>query len=114
MADADVTVGELRDRVQAFMRTREWERYHNLKDLAIALSIEAAELLEPFLWAEPPEPRGLPADRREAIEDELADVVIYALHFADAMGTDVSDAVLRKVKKNEAKFPVDRYRRTAR
>lgn len=114
MADADVTVGELRDRVHAFMRAREWEKYHNPKDLAIALSIEAAELLEPFLWAEPPEPKGLSADQREAIEDELADVVIYALHFANAMGADVSDAVLRKVRKNEAKFPVERYRGTAR
>ncbi len=105
MADADVTVGQLRDRVRAFLHAREWERYHNPRDLAMALSIESAELLEEFLWMAPTDPASLADDRREAIEDELADVVIYALHFADAMGTDLSDAVLRKVRKNEARFP---------
>ncbi|HLE54145.1 MAG TPA: nucleotide pyrophosphohydrolase [Thermoplasmata archaeon] len=105
MADADVTVGQLRDRVRAFLRAREWERYHNPKDLAMALSIESAELLAEFFWMAPTDPAGLADDRREAIEDELADVVIYALHFPDAMGSDLSDAVLRKVSKNEARFP---------
>lgn len=105
MSDADVTVGQLRERVRAFARTRDWERYHNPKDLAIALNVEAAELLEQFLWTETQGGGPFPRGPRDAIEDELADVVIYALHFADAIGADLSDAVLRKVTKNEGKFP---------
>jgi len=114
MADASVTVGALRERVRAFVRARDWEAYHNPKDLAIALSVEASEFLERFLWGPPPDPTGLSAQEREALEDELADVVIYALHLADVLGTDLSEAVLRKVTKNEAKYPVERVRGTAR
>ncbi len=114
MADTSVTLGTLRERLWEFVRARAWEPYHNLKDLAMALSVEASEFLEHFLWAPPPDPRTLSAPEREALEDELADILIYAIHAADVLGTDLSEAVLRKVKKNEAKYPVERVRGTPR
>lgn len=105
MADARVTLADLRQRLQAFVEARAWGRYHNPKDLALALSIEASELLEHFLWRPPPEPASLSPEERDGIAEELADVVIYALHLANALDADVSDAVLRKMGKNEGRFP---------
>src|SRR3989337_175302 len=105
MADARVTLADLRQRIQAFVDARGWDQYHNLKDLALALSIEASELLELFLWRPPPEPASLSPEDRERIAEELADVVIYALHLANALEADVSDAVLRKMERNEGRFP---------
>lgn len=105
MADACVTLEDLRRRLQDFVDVRGWGRYHNPKDLALAISIEASELLERFLWRPPPEPASLSAEDRDGIAEELADVVIYALHLANVLGADVSDAVHRKMEKNEGRFP---------
>jgi len=110
MVDATATVGELRERVARFVKARDWERFHNPKDVAIALSIEASELLERFLWREPAPPSHLTAEERVAIADELADVLIYGLSLGNALGIDVSDAILAKVAKNEARYPEDRVR----
>lgn len=108
MADATVTVGALRERVRAFVRARDWETFHNPKDVAMALSIEASELLEHFLWAAPPQDVG--AAERAAISDELADVVVYALAFANALDLDVSEAVAAKMAKNEARYPAATFK----
>lgn len=105
MADSSATIAELRNRLRAFVRARDWERFHNLKDLSIALSVEASELVEHFLWDPSPEPGGLPREEREAITEELADVLIYALHLANVLDIDVSESVLSKVEKNEDRFP---------
>ncbi|HEY7587225.1 MAG TPA: nucleotide pyrophosphohydrolase [Thermoplasmata archaeon] len=110
MADTTATVRELRDCVQEFVRARDWERFHNPKDLAVALSIEASELLQRFLWEPPRPPESYAPDDRAAFADELADVAIYTLSFANAMGIDLSEAVLAKVSKNEAKYPAERFR----
>jgi len=93
--------------VDRFVKDRDWGRYHNPKDLAIALSVEASELLERFLWRSPPA-SGLALEDPEGVADELADVLIYGLHLANATGLDVSDIVSRKITKNEAKHPVGR------
>ena len=110
MVDATATVGELRERIARFVKARDWERFHNPKDLAIALSIEASELLERFLWREPAPPSRMTAEERAAITDELADVLIYGLNLGNALGIDVSDAILAKVAKNEARYPAYRFR----
>ena len=110
MMDASTTVAALREIVHRFVEDRDWEAYHNPKDLAVALSIEASELLERFLWREAPRGNEIPPEERAAIVEELADVVIYALHFANAIQTDVSDAVAAKTAKNEAKYAADRFR----
>ena len=114
MADARVTLADLRQRIQAFVDARGWDQYHNLKDLALALSIEASELLELFLWRPPPEPASLSPEDRERIAEELADVVIYCLSFADATGIDVSEAVRSKLVKNAARYPAAEWRGRAR
>lgn len=110
MADATATVGDLRERVRTFVRERDWERFHHPKDLAIALSIEASELLERFLWQPSSNQASLDDVDRRALSDELADVVIYALGFANALDIDLSDAVRAKIAKNEVKYPADRFR----
>ena len=110
MADDHVTMLEMRERVARFVHEREWEPFHTPKDLAIALSIEASELLERFLWRSDAAAGGLTGPDREAIADELADVFIYGLSFADAMAFDLSDSILTKIAKDETKYPVDRFR----
>ena len=85
-----------------FRDEREWEQFHNPKDLALALSIEAAELNELFLWKKSEEANV------EKIKDELADVLAYALLLANKYNFDVNEIVLNKIKKNAEKYPVDK------
>ena len=80
----------------------------------MAISIEAAELLEIFLWRATEPPAHLTPEDRSAVEEELADVFIYGLSLANALQLDLSDVVLTKLKKDEAKYPADRYRGRAR
>ncbi len=111
--DSKVTVGELRELVGKFVGERDWEKYHNPKDLAIGLSVEAAELLELFLW-EQYEPRALEGDMAARAQEELADVAIYCMSFANAQGWDLSDVIESKIRKNEAKYPAERFKGRAR
>lgn len=104
----------MRTAVRRFVRERDWERFHLPKDLAIAISVEASELLERFLWRDPAPAATLSSEDRSAIAEELADVVIYGVSLADVLEVDLSDAVLAKLKKDEAKYPADRYRGRAR
>jgi len=114
MSDATTTVAALRDRVRAFVRERDWEGYHNLKDLATALSVEASELLELFLWRPAVPASEMGSEDRAAVADEIADVVIYGLHIANALSIDLSDAVTAKVARSAEKYPVERFRGRAR
>jgi NTP pyrophosphatase (non-canonical NTP hydrolase) len=92
-------------RIASFRDDRDWSRHHTLKDLSAALAIEAAELQELFLWQPVQDEPALLEHRREAIEDELADVLILALNFAAAAGIDVLQAINAKIDKNEVKYP---------
>src|SRR2546421_5177975 len=114
MADATTSVGELRDRVRQFVQARDWERFHAPKDLAMAISIEASELLERFLWRGSGTPEELSSEDRSAISDELADVLIYCLSLANALEMDLSEAILAKLKKDEAEYSPHPDRRRAR
>ena len=114
MADDATTVSALRDRVAAFVRERDWEKYHRPANLAKAISVEAAELLELFQWKTDEDVDLRDAKFREALEDELADVLVYCLSAANAAGIDLSDAVLRKLERNEARYPADEWRGRAR
>ncbi len=111
--DSEATVGELKGLVDKFVRERDWEKYHTPKDLSMAISIEAAELLELFLWEEQKQ-RSLGGELAEDAKEELADLVIYCLSFANAQGWDISDAVKEKILKNEEKYPADKFRGVAR
>ena len=90
--------------VKEFVDERDWDQFHNPKDLALALSIEAAELNEVFLWKSPEE-----ADR-EKIAEELADVFTYAFIMAEKCGLDVAEIVRRKLAVNAQKYPVEKAR----
>lgn len=116
MTDARTTVGELRERVLAFARERDWEQFHSPKNLSMALAAEAGELMEHFLWTESRDSGAPLADRRkrEQIEDEIADVVIYALEFANIGRIDLAQAIEAKLAKNAAKYPVEKARGSAK
>jgi len=110
--DEQTTIGVLRTAVHAFVDARDWHRYHTPKNLAMSIAIEAAEIMEHFQWQSLTESEELlhdPAAKAE-IADELADVLIYCLSFANSTGIDVSDAILRKLARNETRFPVGRVR----
>lgn len=104
MDEFEQTKRQIRD----FTEERNWEKFHNPKDLAIALSIEANELLEVFLWKEPSEAK------REKVEEELADVFNYAFLLADKYGFDVASIIQKKLEANARKYPVDKAWGTAK
>jgi NTP pyrophosphatase (non-canonical NTP hydrolase) len=112
LSDSATTVSELRERVLSFVRERDWEQFHSPKNLTMALSAEAAELMEHFLWATPEESRVVAADpaRRAKIAEELADVVIYALEFANITGLDVAASIEAKMAANARKYPIEKAR----
>jgi NTP pyrophosphatase (non-canonical NTP hydrolase) len=112
MSDERTTIDELRQLVEQFVSQRDWHQFHTPKNLAIALAIEAAELMEHFQWLDPAESRAVAHDasKRAAAGEELADVVCYALAMANELGIDVADAVRNKMLKNAQKYPVDEYR----
>lgn len=99
---------QVMQRLRQFRDDRDWKQFHNPKDLAVALSIEAGELLEAFLWKTPE------AADTEKVKEELADVLAYALLLSDAYGFDVKEIVLEKIERNEAKYPVDKAKGSAK
>lgn len=104
----------LQQRLAAFAAAREWEQFHSPKNLAMALSVEAAELVEEFQWLTEEQSRTLDAERRERVRLELADVFIYLLRIADTLGVDLMRAADDKIVLNERKYPVERVRGDAR
>jgi dCTP diphosphatase len=112
MTDATTTIGEVKERVLAFAKERDWEQFHAPKNLSMALAAEAAELMEHFLWVSPEASRDVAADpaKREKIAEELADIVIYALEFANITGLDVAAAIKVKMAQNAKKYPVEKAR----
>jgi NTP pyrophosphatase (non-canonical NTP hydrolase) len=104
----------LQQRVAAFAAARDWEPFHSPKNLAMALSVEAAELVEEFQWLTEEQSRALDAERRERVRLELADVFIYLLRMADKLGVDLVAAANDKIVLNEEKYPAERVRGDAR
>jgi NTP pyrophosphatase (non-canonical NTP hydrolase) len=104
----------LQQRVAAFAAQRDWEPFHSPKNLAMALSVEAAELVEEFQWLTEEQSRALDAERRERVRLELADVFIYLLRIADKLGVDLVAAANDKIVLNEKKYPAERVRGDAR
>ena len=104
MSDINQILGELR----RFNEERDWDQFHNGKDLAIAISLEASELLECFLWKSPEEAKP------EKIREELADVLCYAFQMADKYHLDIKEIMLDKLKQNAKKYPADKARGSAK
>jgi NTP pyrophosphatase (non-canonical NTP hydrolase) len=105
---------ELQRRVAAFAAARDWDQFHSPKNLAMALSVEASELLEEFQWLTEDQSRHLAPDRRERVRLEMADVLIYLLRLADKLDVDLPRAAIDKIALNEQKYPADRVRGDSR
>ena len=104
MSDIEQIIDELR----RFNEERDWDQFHNGKDLAIGLSVEASELLEAFLWKSPENVKP------EKIREELADVLNYAFQMADKYNLDIKEIMLEKIRKNAAKYPVEKAKGSAK
>lgn len=103
----------LRARIRAFAEARAWERYHTPKNLVMALTVEVAELQEPFQWLTPEQSQALDPAQREAVRQEIADVLIYLTRLADLLDIDLLDAAAHKLDINARKYPVEKARGNA-
>ena len=100
----------LRDRLRAFVAERDWDQFHNPKNLAMALVAEAAELVEHFQWLTPEQSERLEAQARAEVELEIADVLLFLLRLCDRLDVDPIEAAQRKLVLNAAKYPADKAR----
>jgi NTP pyrophosphatase (non-canonical NTP hydrolase) len=112
MADDRTTVGELRAAMARFVSVREWDQFHSPKNLAMALAVEAAELMEHFLWIDNDASRRIVENPSELakVADEIADVSNLIFALCNALKLDLSDVIRRKMAGNELKYPVDKAR----
>lgn len=101
---SDSLVG-LRDALRDFAAARDWDQFHLPKNLAMALIVEAAELVEHFQWLTPRQSSSLEAERRAAVGEEIADVLLYLIRLADVLGIDPIEAARAKMVKNAIKYP---------
>lgn len=109
MSDENATLEDLKARVLAFAEEREWLQFHSPKNLSMAIAAESAELMEHYLWTDSEASRKLTqGDKRKKIEEELADIVIYAIEFANVTGIDLQTAILEKMQQNARKYPVEK------
>ncbi|MCL4776862.1 MAG: nucleotide pyrophosphohydrolase [Gammaproteobacteria bacterium] len=107
-------LNELRDELRVFSAERDWDQFHSPKNLASALAVEAAELLEPFQWLTDDQSRNLTEKQRLAVTDELADVQIYLIRLADKLGVDLLVAAREKISRNRQRYPVAQFKGSAR
>ncbi|MEM5871526.1 MAG: nucleotide pyrophosphohydrolase [Candidatus Aenigmatarchaeota archaeon] len=103
---------KLKDKIRKFVRERDWEKYHNPKDLAIAIAVEAGELLEIFQWMKDSEAEKVKENKQlmEKIESELADVLNLCIRMADKLDLNLGRIVLNKLKEAERKYPKDKFK----
>jgi len=104
----------LRDALREFAAERDWEQFHSPRNLATALLVEAAELLEPFQWLDDEQASNLPPDTRAAVEQELADVLLYLVRLADRLDVDLAAAAQAKIVRNAMKYPIEKARGSSR
>ena len=104
----------IRDELRAFAAERDWDQFHSPKNLAAALAVEAAELLEPFQWLTEEQSRNLTDKQLAAVRDELADVQIYLIRLADKLDIDLIAAVHDKIDRNAEKYPASQFRGSVR
>ena len=107
MNDSQVTLQKIKETVAQFVRERDWEQFHTPKNLSMFIAMEAAELMEPFVCANELDQAGILEKKREAIEDEVSDVLLVLFAFANACNIDIATAFERKMKKNRAKYPIE-------
>ena len=112
MPDSTTTLAALKEAMRRFVAERSWEPFHSPKNLSMGAAVEAAELMEHFLWVDNDASRQVVNDpeQMEQIADEIADVACYLLAMANTLGIDLSDAIAAKLAKNAVKYPAEKYR----
>lgn len=107
--DKKTTIEELKEQVKKFCEDRNWDQFHNPKDLAIGIATEAGELLERFRFKSDHDMDALMnSDAKNAVEEELADILYFVLRFAQMNDIDLSDALTKKIRKNDEKYPIEK------
>jgi len=108
--DKEVTVDELKAQIKLFCEARDWDQYHNAKDLAVGIVTEAAELLDHFRFKSKEDVEVIMKnpDKRNEISEEMADVFYFTLRLAERYNIDLSDELIKKMAKNEKKYPVEK------
>ena len=102
----DTFIQQLSSDIEAFVSARDWHQFHSPKNLSMALSVEAAELVEHFQWLTPDQSEDLSGDQCQAVGEELADILIYTLMVALRLGIDLEQATLNKMNQNRRKYPL--------
>ncbi len=108
------SLARLNARLLAFARARDWEQFHSPKNLSMALIAECAELVEHFQWLTEEQSQSLPADKKDAVALEMADILIYLIRAAERLDIDLLDAANRKIAINEQRYPAGKVRGDAR
>ena len=111
--DSDA-LASLREKLRRFAIERDWDQYHSPKNLAAALCVEAAELLEHFQWRTDDESKSLPSEQLTKVREEIADVLLCLVRLADKLNVDLLDAAAKKIAVNARKYPVDKVRGNSR
>ncbi len=104
----------LRDKLRVFAADRDWDQFHSPKNLCMALMVEAAELMEHFQWLSEAQSGTLTDQKKAAVAEELADILLYLIRLSDKLGVDLTDAAQRKLEQNAAKYPAEQVRGSAR
>ena len=102
----DTFLQQLSSDIEAFVSARDWHQFHSPKNLSMALSVEAAELVEHFQWLTADQSEDLSDDQCQAVGEELADILIYTLMVARRLGIDLEQATVNKMKQNRRKYPI--------
>ena len=112
MSDNKTTIHELKLIVESFVDERDWKQFHNPKNLAMSLSIEAAELMEIFQWLSLDQAQDVMKanETRDNAIDEIADILIYALAFCNRNKIDITDSIKKKMEKNTRKYPAEKFK----
>ena len=100
----------LRDKLRAFAEARDWDQFHSPKNLSMALMVEVAELMEHFQWLTEQQSVSLSPDIKDAVAEELADILLYLVRLSDKLEVDLKEAALHKLEKNAAKYPAEKVR----
>jgi dCTP diphosphatase len=106
----DEYLEDLKTRLRNFADERDWDQFHAPKNLVMALSVEAAELVEHFQWLSEQQSHELPADKLQEVAYEMADIFIYLMRLSDKLGVDILKAVEEKIAMNAKKYPADKVR----
>jgi len=104
------SIAELTERIRTFVAAREWQQFHNPKDMAVAIAAEAGELLQHFVWQQPGQVERRADERRDEIASEIADVGILLFEMADLLGMNLGEVMEAKIARNEHRYPADKAR----